>query len=230
MNFYGIQKCTLINFPGEVAATLFTKGCNFRCPYCHNPELINKDNKIKSIEWNDIYNFLEKRKNVLGGVCITGGEPLLYKEIPYIINQIHSLGLKVKIDTNGSFPDRLAECNVDYIAMDIKSSLDKYKHVCSIEKNKLSLILQQSISYIINSNIRYEFRTTVAKPFISPSDMREIGNQLIGSKRYILQKFINSPKLLEKETCNQPQYTEEEILLLQREIDNLIASPFEMSI
>ena len=189
MQFFGIQKNTLIDYPGEVASTLFTFGCNFYCPYCHNPELINKDDKIKPIEWSEIFSFIKKRMNVLGGICITGGEPLLYKELPNIIDQIHSLGLKVKIDTNGTFPDRLIKCNVDYIAMDIKSSLDKYKHVCAIEKDKLSKLLKQSINYIINSNIRYEFRTTVVPGIVEIDDIKKITDLIKGAKKYVLTQF-----------------------------------------
>lgn len=189
MQFFGIQKNTLIDYPGEVASTLFTFGCNFYCPYCHNPELINKDNKIKPIGWDDIFNFLKKRMNVLGGVCISGGEPLLYEELPDIINKISSLGLKVKIDTNGSFPDRLIKCKVNYIAMDIKSSMDKYKYVCKIEKNKLEQLLQQSIYYIINSNIQYEFRTTVVPEIVEMDDIRKIVDLIKGAKKYVLTQF-----------------------------------------
>jgi pyruvate formate lyase activating enzyme len=205
MQFFGIQKNTLIDYPGEVATTLFTFGCNFYCPYCHNPELINNKNKIMPIEWNDIFNFLDKRKKVLGGVCITGGEPLLYKEIPGIIDQIHSLGLKVKIDTNGSFPERLTKCNVDYIAMDIKSSLEKYKYVCSIEKTKLSEILKQSIKYIINSGISYEFRTTVVPDIVEIDDIKKITDLIKGAQKYILAQF--RPKnTLDPELENIPPY------------------------
>lgn len=205
MQFFGIQKNTLIDYPGEVATTLFAFGCNFFCPYCHNPELINKNNKIKPIEWNDIFNFLKKRKKVLGGVCITGGEPLLNKGLPDIIDQIHSLELKVKIDTNGSFPDKLIKCNVDYIAMDIKSSLDKYEYVCSIEKTKLSKILKQSINYMINSNMQYEFRTTVVPEIVNIDDIKKIVDLIKGAKKYILAQF--RPKnTLNPEWENIPPY------------------------
>lgn len=189
MQFYGIQKNTLIDYPGEVAATLFTFGCNFHCPYCHNPELINKNYKIKPIDWDEIFIFLQKRKNVLGGVCITGGEPLLQKELPEIIRQIHSIGLKVKIDTNGSFPDRIIQCNSDYIAMDIKSSLNKYKHVSSLTKGELSQLIQKSISIIINSKISHEFRTTVAPEIVDIADIKEIVKLIKGADKYVLAQF-----------------------------------------
>ncbi len=189
MQFFGIQKNTLIDYPGEVAATLFTSGCNFFCPYCHNPELINKNDKIKPIEWKEIFEFLKKRKNVLGGICITGGEPLLNKEISKIIDEIHSIGLKVKIDTNGSFPDRMMKCDADYIAMDIKTSLEKYKLVCSLEINKLSQLLKESINLIINSNIPHEFRTTVAPEIVEVDDIRKIAKLIKGADKYVLAQF-----------------------------------------
>ena len=126
MQFYGFQKCTLLDFPGEVAATLFVRGCNFRCPFCHNRELVVDTDKILPFDTEEIFKYLEKRKNVLGGVCITGGEPLLYDELPGVIEKIHKLGLKVKIDTNGSKPGMLAKIKVDCIAMDIKTSFEKY--------------------------------------------------------------------------------------------------------
>lgn len=189
MQFYGIQKNTLIDYPGEVAATLFTFGCNFHCPYCHNPELIKKNDKIKPIDWDEICKFLQKRKNVLGGVCITGGEPLLQKELPDIIKQIHSIGLKVKIDTNGSFPDRIIQCNSDYIAMDIKSSLNKYKHVSFFANNELSNLLQKSINLIIKSKIPHEFRTTVVPEIVDITDIKEIVKLIKGAEKYVLAQF-----------------------------------------
>ncbi len=189
MQFYGIQKNTLIDYPGEVAATLFTFGCNFRCPYCHNPELIDKNDKTKPIGWDEIFKFLQKRKNVLGGVCITGGEPLLQKELPEIIKEIHALGLKVKIDTNGSLPERIIQCNPDYIAMDIKSSLNKYKHVCTINKRELSHLIQESINLIIKSKIPHEFRTTVVPEIVDIGDIKEIIKLIKGARKYILAQF-----------------------------------------
>ena len=111
----GIQKSTLLDFPGEIASTLFTLGCNLRCPYCHNPELVESINTSTLLSWDTIIKYLKKRKNVLGGVCITGGEPLLTPQIEDIIKEIHNLGLKVKIDTNGTLPETLKNLRVDFV-------------------------------------------------------------------------------------------------------------------
>jgi pyruvate formate lyase activating enzyme len=189
MQFYGIQKNTLIDYPGEVAVTLFTFGCNFRCPYCHNPELIDKNDKTKPIDWDEIFNFLQKRKNVLGGVCITGGEPLLQIELTDIIKQIHSIGLKVKIDTNGTIPERIIACNPDYIAMDIKTSINKYRYVTSMEKEELTNLLKESIKLIINSKISHEFRTTVAPEIVDIADIKNVIKLIKGANKYILAQF-----------------------------------------
>lgn len=163
-----------------------------RCPYCHNPELVNSTEKLETIEWDEIYAFLQKRKNVLGGVCITGGEPLLYDGLEEIIIRIHSLGLKVKIDTNGTLPETLKRLDVDYIAMDIKTVFSKY-YKCLY--NGDSNILIQSIEYIINSGIEHEFRTTVVPGIITKEDISEIVNYLAGAKKYTLHQFRNNETL-----------------------------------
>lgn len=189
MKFYGIQKTTLIDFPGEVAATIFTAGCNLRCPYCHNPELINNIEQLEAIDWQDIYVFLQKRKNVLGGVCITGGEPLLHDKIAEVINDIHSLGLKVKVDTNGTFPGKLADLNVDFIAMDIKTSLDKYSLLGYQGKSDIKKLINKSLEYILNSGTDYEFRTTVVPEIVTIKDIEKIIPLIKGAKKYTLAQF-----------------------------------------
>lgn len=189
MKFYGFQKLTLLDYPEEVAATLFTGGCNFRCPFCHNPELIFLENSSNEIEWKTIYEYLKKRKNMLGGVCITGGEPLLYDDIGDYIDQIKSLGLKVKLDTNGSNPNLLKTLHVDYIAMDIKTSLEKYHLVgCSWIKDIVSLI-RESIDYVLNLNMKYEFRTTVVPELVTIDDIKKICELIKGARKYTLAQF-----------------------------------------
>ena len=141
MKIYGLQKTTLLDYPHEVASTIFIFGCNFRCPYCHNPELVKDTGKIEPIEWSEVLKFLKKRKNHLGGVCITGGEPLLNEELINIVKEIHSIGLKVKIDTNGSKPEFLKKLNADYIAMDIKTSLEKYSMIDYKGSNKMHVLI-----------------------------------------------------------------------------------------
>jgi len=189
MEFFGIQKVTLIDFPGEFACTLFTLGCNLRCPYCHNPELVIKDNTIQSIKWDEIYSYLEKRKSVLGGVCITGGEPLMHNEIIEVTEEIKALGLKIKIDTNGFFPENLKKIKADYIAMDIKTSLDKYNLVDSNYNEDKKKLLKDSINYIIESGIEHEFRTTAAPEIIEIDDIEKIAKLLKGAKKYYIAQF-----------------------------------------
>lgn len=122
----GLVKTTLLDYPGEVAATIFTPGCNLRCPYCHNPDFVSGDPTGEEITLGEFFRFLEKRKGVLGGICITGGEPLIHKDLGDLIAAVRERGLKVKLDTNGTFPERLASLDVDYIAMDLKTIPDNY--------------------------------------------------------------------------------------------------------
>lgn len=189
MKFGGIQKTTLLDYPGEVAATLFVAGCNFKCPYCHNPELVNKDKRLNYIEWDEIKKYLQKRKNVLGGICITGGEPLLYEEIKGIVDEVHALGLKVKIDTNGSFPERLKKINMDYIAMDIKTSLNKYDMIGYVGRDNIVTKIRNSIEWTIKSEIEYEFRTTVVPGIVEIDDIKDIVSTIKGAKKYVLAKY-----------------------------------------
>ena len=208
---YGLQKTTLIDFPGEVAATVFVPGCNLRCPYCHNPEFVTPpfpQDSMFSIE--EIEAFLKKRKNVLGGVCITGGEPLLHTDISNLIEIIKQQGLKVKLDTNGTIPDRLKEITVDYIAMDIKTAPNKYKSLLAPahDGEKVGKAVRQSAAYIISSGIPHEFRTTAAPGIFNSEDMKEIITLLTGSQRYVLTHF-RPGKTLDPEWAEKDPYPPE---------------------
>ena len=191
LNRLGLVKTTLIDYPGLVAATVFTAGCNLRCPYCHNPNLITGSPPGDFISLTDFKNFLEKRKKVIEGVCITGGEPLLHREIKSLISLIRGFGLKVKIDTNGSFPDRLSELTPDFIAMDIKTAPERYGEFYP-ESNKTadcaSRIIE-SIEYILSSGIPHEFRTTVVPGIVSEKEIRRIIAIIRGTDSYILSQF-----------------------------------------
>lgn len=189
MIFYGIQKTTLVDFPGNVAATLFTGGCNMRCPYCHNPELINNLSNLEHISWDQIYSFLQKRKNVLDGVCITGGEPLIHKDIGTIISKIHDLGLLVKIDTNGTEPELLKKLPVDFIAMDIKTSLENYGRIGYTGSADVAELVKKSIDYIIGSGIDHEFRTTLVPGIVDKDDIKKIVKLIKGAQKYSLAQF-----------------------------------------
>lgn len=191
MKIAGLQHVTLIDFPGHIACTIFTQGCNFRCPYCHNPELLPNESTSEYIDENYFWDFLENRKGKLDGVCITGGEPTLQNDLVEFINKIINLGFKVKLDTNGTNPSiikQLLNRNLlSYIAMDIKAPSSKYDEV-SQSKNLYKKI-KESIDIIIDSSIEYEFRTTIPQELLSIEDLKQIAIELKGSKKWVLQNY-----------------------------------------
>ncbi|MBN2532274.1 MAG: anaerobic ribonucleoside-triphosphate reductase activating protein [Spirochaetales bacterium] len=188
MDYFGLQKTTLIDFPGILAATIFIPGCNLRCPYCHNPELVTKIRPDTLITYNELISFLNKRKNIVGGVCLSGGEPVLYKGLAGLIDTIHSLGMKVKIDTNGTLPDKLDFQAMDYIAMDIKTIPGKY-HLLGNHIPGAAGKINESISRIISSGIPHEFRTTIAPGIVEREDIKEICSLIKGADSYVLSQF-----------------------------------------
>ena len=199
MNICGYQKTTLLDYPGHVAATIFTGGCNFRCPFCHNSDLVVNSTMSPCISQEEIFSFLKKRKNVLSGICITGGEPTLQTNLSEFIKKVRSLGYKIILDTNGYRPDvisSLLEDNLlDYIAMDIKAGLSNYAKVSGIPNLDTSKI-KESISIIENSGIDYEFRTTVVKELHNRQDFLEISEMLSSSSSYFIQSFKDSGNIL----------------------------------
>ncbi|MBP3279382.1 MAG: anaerobic ribonucleoside-triphosphate reductase activating protein [Butyrivibrio sp.] len=191
MLIHGLQKMTLLDYPGYVACTVFLNGCDFRCPYCHNFELV--DGTAQALmDDEEFFAFLGKRKGLLDGVCISGGEPLLHKDIDDFIRRIREMGFKVKLDTNGYHPDMLKklidEGLLDYIAMDIKNSFAKYA-VTTGAPNINTSIIKKSISIIMNSGVDYEFRTTVAGGLHQADDFEQIGAMIPDAKAYYLQQF-----------------------------------------
>ncbi len=199
----GLQKLTLIDYPGKVAATVFTIGCNFRCPFCHNPELVfpNFGGTTGSILEQEFFDFLKKRQGKLDGICITGGEPTIQKDLLEFMQKIKDLGFLVKLDSNGTRPDILKKAYdrnlVDFVAMDIKNCLEKYNQTngskTDLERIKLSVDL------IRNSGKDYEFRTTVVPSLHCEEDFDKIGMWLKGSENYALQQFRDEGKLLDEE-------------------------------
>ncbi len=194
MHIEAYQKLTLLDFPGRTAATVFTHGCNFRCPFCHNAGLVVRPSE-STIDENELFDYLEKRKKLLDGVCITGGEPLLQKDIAAFIRKIKDIGYMVKLDTNGSFPEKLQELLdegiIDYVAMDIKNSLDKYAITAGIPQDIVPRIAK-SVDILLNGDVDYEFRTTVTGNLHTVDDMRSIGEWIKGAKAYYLQPFKDS--------------------------------------
>ena len=194
----GLQKLTLLDYPGHVACTMFSHGCNLRCPFCHNAGLVVRkaDNIINKEE---ISQFLEKRKGILDGICLTGGEPLLQKDAVEFLRFLRSFGYKIKLDTNGFYPERLKEAIteglVDYIAMDIKSSPKNYHKAVGIQDIDIEP-MKESVSIIMNSGIDYEFRTTAVKGIHTIDDFKSIGEFIKGAKKYFIQQFIDSGDLI----------------------------------
>lgn len=199
MKIYGFQKMTLLDFPGHVAATVFTGGCNLRCPFCHNAALVTEIDPGAIYNEEDIIKFLSKRTNLLDGVAITGGEPLMQVDICGFIKKVRELGYKVKLDTNGTYPDKLAEITeqklVDYIAVDIKNSREKYALTAGVERFDISA-LERSLQILKNCGIEHEFRTTVVKELHTVEDIVSIGEWLSGEKNYYLQNFVDSGNLI----------------------------------
>ncbi len=200
----GLQKTSLLDFPEKIAAIVFTMGCNFRCGYCHNPELINGEAKIE-----EVFEFLKTRQGKLDGVVITGGEPCLQKDLPEFIKQVKELGFAVKLDTNGSFPEMLEKVlpDLDYVAMDIKAPLEKYSQIVNVDVDTSKIL--KSIEILKNCGVDYEFRTTVVKSQLSYEDFEKIGQLIQGAPRYYLQKFVAS-KILDKGLENEKTYSTEE--------------------
>lgn len=194
MNIKGLQKTTLLDFPEKLACTVFTGGCNFRCPFCHNASLVLTPSKVESISEEDFFSYISKRKGMLDGVCITGGEPLLSPDIEEFIKKIRSCGLLVKLDTNGSFPDKLEhlldEGLLDYIAMDIKNSKQKYAMTAGVDSFPSEI--EKSIDIIIKKAPDYEFRTTVVRELHNTQDIIDIASRIKNAKKYFLQSYVDS--------------------------------------
>lgn len=192
----GLQKLTLLDFPGRIAATVFTRGCNMRCPFCHNASLVVGGADI--IPEEEFFAFLESRRGRLGGVCVSGGEPTLQADLPRFIEKIKAMGFEVKLDTNGTNPEMLSSLIdgglLDYVAMDIKSSPEGYARVSGVSPDMEKI--KRSIELLLSDKIDYEFRTTVAKPLFSTGDFVEIGKLIKGAKRYYLQGFLDSGDLI----------------------------------
>ena len=193
INIQGLLKTTLLDFPGHVAATVFLGGCNMRCPFCHNMNIVTSTGPLFSEE--EILRFLTKRQGILDGVCITGGEPTICTDLPDFIEKIRDLGFLVKLDTNGTNPGMLGSLIgkglVDYVAMDIKSSLSTYGRACGIENIDTSPI-KESIDILIKGNRDHEFRTTAVAEFLDDETVRDIGTLIKGAGYYYLQGYVES--------------------------------------
>ncbi len=211
----GFQRFSLIDYPDKICAVVFTQGCNFRCPYCHNPELVRPGSKRPSShgsEEKEILAFLEGRTGKLDAVTVTGGEPLLQSRLEQFLSAAKGLGYLVKLDTNGSFPSRLERIirsqSVDYVAMDIKTSLDRYEYVVNRKIEKAKIL--DSIRCVMDSGLDYEFRTTVVGGLFERDDFYKIGQLIKGSRLYVLQRFVHS-RALDDRGLDMPVCPDEEI-------------------
>jgi len=214
MNIGGLQKFSMIDYPGKLTAIVFTLGCNFRCGYCHNPELVLPEKFNPSLDEEELLKFFKTRIGKLDAISITGGEPTLHQDLPQFIKKIKSLGFLVKLDTNGTNPPMLKKIIddklVDYLAMDIKAPLEKYEEVIN-QKVDLENI-RKSIKLIMDSGLDYEFRTTIVKSQLSVADLLKIGELIKGADIYYLQKFIpskaNDEKFLKEKTYSDEEFEE----------------------
>jgi len=200
MKIGALQKFSMIDYQGKLCATVFTQGCNFRCPYCHNPELVKPEKYQKTIPAEDVLQFLQNRIGKLDAVVITGGEPTLHLDLHLFIKKIKQMGFLVKLDTNGTNPEMIRHLIdkdlIDYVAMDIKAPLLRYSQVVGTEVDILTI--SQSIELIKRSGIEYEFRSTLVQDLLSEDEVLDIGNLLGKTTKYFLQNFVPSKTLNEK--------------------------------
>jgi pyruvate formate lyase activating enzyme len=207
----GLQKTTLIDYPDKVAATIFTIGCNFRCSFCHNPDIVKGIARVIAVD--DVLSFLKGRRKLIDAVCITGGEPTVQSGLKSFIKKVKEMGFLVKLDTNGSHPEvvekLLAEKLLDYIAMDIKSTWKKYSKVTC---RKLDLDnFKKSVTIIKESGLPHEFRSTVLPALHSPEDILEMAKQVKGADKYFLQQFLAAKKLVNPSFVVEATYTKKEL-------------------
>ena len=197
MKLGGIQKLTLLDYPGKLACTLFAPGCNFRCPFCHNASLVL--DPAEALDLDEVLAFLQKRRGVLEGVCLTGGEPLLQPGVEDFLASIKAMGYAVKLDTNGSRPRRLGDLVraglVDYVAMDVKNSRDRYAETVGIADFDLKPV-EESVAFLLEGTVDYEFRTTVVRELHTAESLRALSAWIAGARRYYLQGFVDSGDLI----------------------------------
>lgn len=199
MEIHGFQKLTLLDYPEKVAATVFTAGCNLRCPFCHNALLVTRINLADRLDKGEVLAYLKKRKAVLDGVCVTGGEPLLNDDVFDFLKQLKDLGYAVKLDTNGTFPERLRRAVfgglIDTVAMDIKNSKERYAETVGVKDFDIAPV-EESVEFLKSGAVDFEFRTTVVKELHTEEDMEKIGRWIAGAPRYYLQCFKDSGELI----------------------------------
>jgi pyruvate formate lyase activating enzyme len=220
MKIGGLQKVTLIDYPGMIGATVFTQGCNFRCPYCHNPELVDPGRYGTIIPEEEVLSFLDKRRGKLDAVTVTGGEPTIQKDLDRFLKTLKEMGYLVKVDTNGSNPDVLEtlinRSLVDYLAMDIKGPLKKYGAIASV--NVDTGRIRRSIELITSSGIDHEFRTTLIRSLLDPQDLRSVAELIKNARLYVLQPFV-STKTLDDSFLSAVSYSPQELSSIRKNLE-----------
>ena len=224
MKIAGFQKLTLLDFPGKTACTVFTWGCNLRCPFCHNAGLVTEP-LTDSVTTDELYAFLRKRVGLLDGVCVTGGEPLLQPDLPDFLLPIRDMGYAVKLDTNGTNPEKLREiCEsglIDMVAMDIKNCPEKYAATAGTERISIDAV-HRSVRYLMQQGkIPYEFRTTVVRQYHTAEDFAAIGKWIRGANAYYLQNFQNTGRLIDNSVSGcTPSEMREFLEIVRRDVPN----------
>ncbi len=219
MKIGGLLKFSLIDYPGKISAVIFTQGCNFRCPYCHNPELVLPEHFCEPFSEEKIFEFFAKRVGQIEGIVVTGGEPTMQKDLIEFLEKVKAMGLLIKLDTNGSNPQVLKKALdlnlVDYVAMDIKAPLEKYAQLTDLKDCAASI--SKSINIILDSQIDHEFRTTLAKPIVPEEDLPKMASLVKGAKRYRLQRFIARSSILDNTLSEESQenLSEQDVARLQ---------------
>jgi pyruvate formate lyase activating enzyme len=225
MKIGGLQKVSLIDYPGLICATIFLQGCNFKCSYCHNPELVDTQLFHPCIKENEVLDFLNTRKGKLDAVTITGGEPTIQDDLAPFIKKIKKMKFAVKLDTNGSQPqvikNLLDEKLLDFIAMDIKAPLEKYKSVVKVPINYD--LIKESIKLILKAKIPHEFRTTIVESQLGEKDIQQIAKLISGANSYALQKFVPA-KTLDKKFLKEKSYPEEKLQKIKKSLEHQITS------
>lgn len=225
MQIHGLNKTTLLDYPEHVAATVFTGGCNFQCPFCHNKDLVLNPAGQPLIEEEEIFAFLKKRKGIITGICVTGGEPTLQPDLKQFLAGVKELGLKVKLDTNGYRPAVLADVVesglADYVAMDIKASKGNYGRAAGCETLETEKI-EESVNYLMQNKVPYEFRTTIVKELHTETEIKKIGEWLQGCRAYFLQSYEENENVIRPgfHSCTEEELAEF-VKILQQYIKNV---------
>lgn len=224
----GFVETSFVDWPGKVCSVIFFPFCNFRCAYCHNADLVLNPDAFEDIEYDTVFERLSGLKGWVDGVCVSGGEPTLHPELPRVLSSLKEKGFLTKLDTNGSNPGVLSllmnQGLVDYIAMDVKSCLDETSYCRVSGSSGILNDVNKSIQMLIRGNIQYEFRITVVPRFHTSADVFRLARQLKGARMLRLQNFSPSPAVLDRCFQNEPPFPEEELMVMQQNVDQLIAA------